>query len=119
MFWTNYVRLCNERGISPNKAARECGIKASGTVTGWKNGSLPRQNVLKKLADYFGCTVSDLLGNEKNPATQSDGTQSSDLGINFAVISEKDVRFLNWFRSLPQEKQKAILVSQDAPKDLL
>ena len=45
---------------------------------------------------------------EKNTATQSDGT-----------ISEKDRMFLSWFRSLSPEKQKAILISQDAPEGLI
>ena len=33
-------------------------------------------------------------------------------------LSERDIRLINWFRSLPPEKQKAILISQDAPEDL-
>ena len=35
------------------------------------------------------------------------------------AVSAKDKRLLEWFRSLPAEKQKAILISQDAPKDIL
>ena len=33
-------------------------------------------------------------------------------------ISEKDLKLLEWFRSLPPEKQRAILFSQDAPEGL-
>ena len=32
---------------------------------------------------------------------------------------EADMRLLKWFRSLPPEKQRAILIAQDAPEDLL
>lgn len=32
---------------------------------------------------------------------------------------ERDIRLLKWFRSLPEEKQKAILFSQDAPEGLV
>lgn len=50
----------------------------------------------------------------KKPATESDGQAGDDYSI-----SDKDRKFLNWFRSLPPKRQKAILISQDAPEDLL
>lgn len=111
MFWDNFVRLCNQAGKYPNTVAAEVGVKSTGTVTGWKNGANPRQTVLLKLADYFGVTVDYLLNAEKeNPTAQGDGVDT---------ITEKEVRMLKWFRSLPEEKRRAILISQDAPKDLL
>lgn len=33
--------------------------------------------------------------------------------------ADKDARLLMWFRSLPPEKQRAILFAQDAPEDLV
>lgn len=77
MFWINFLSLCAERGLSPNAVAAECGIKSSGTVTGWKNGSIPRQSVLLKIADYFDCTIGDLLGETKMPITKSDEHKSN------------------------------------------
>lgn len=115
MFWINYVNLCNQRGITPNEAAKACGIKSSGTVTGWKNGALPRDSVLIKLSQYFNVTVDELLSDKKIPATESDGLVQEPL----LKWADKDIRLLMWFRSLPPEKQKAILVSQDAPEEIL
>ena len=37
----------------------------------------------------------------------------------FKLISGKDKRLLEWFRSLPPEKQQAILIAQDGPIDAL
>lgn len=55
-------------------AASDVGVKSSGTVTGWKNGAIPRQGVLKRLADYFCVSVSDLIGEQKEkPASSGDG----------------------------------------------
>lgn len=34
-------------------------------------------------------------------------------------VSDYDKRVLSWFHSLPEEKRRAILIAQDAPKDLL
>ena len=67
MFWTRFIELCNETGKSPNAVATTCGVKSSGTVTGWSKGSIPRTPVLRKMANYFGVTVDYLLGNVSEP----------------------------------------------------
>lgn len=53
--------------------ASEVGVKSSGTVTGWKNGAMPRENILIKLAEYFGVPLSELTEdeNKKSPAPDS------------------------------------------------
>lgn len=65
MFWQNFLYQCNRIGKSPNAVAAEIGIKSSGSVTRWKNGSAPRDSVLIKLADYFGVSVEELT--QENP----------------------------------------------------
>lgn len=106
MFWENYVDLCSRKGLSPNAVAAELG-KSSGSVTAWKNGTVPRETTLKKIADYFDVSVDFLIGREKekSPAQTSEGQVS------------KDASLIKWFRSLPPEKQRAILIAQDGPID--
>ena len=72
MFWDNFLFYCNQKGVAPNVAAQSVGIKSSGTVTGWKNGAMPRPGVLSKLAQYFEISVSDLVSDEQKekPALQ-------------------------------------------------
>lgn len=60
MFWDNFVTLCNQKGKSPNGACAELGFSAN-TATKWKQGSIPRDTTLRKIADYFGVTVDELL----------------------------------------------------------
>lgn len=36
--------------------------------TSWKNGAFPRMSSRKKIADYFGITVEELMGIKKEPA---------------------------------------------------
>lgn len=69
LFYENYVNYCQKIGKSKTEVARQIG-KSSKSVTGWKNGAVPRNDTLKKLADYFGVTVDDLLGEKKEPAGQ-------------------------------------------------
>lgn len=68
-FFEQFVALCKSKGVSPNYAAREIGA-SSGSVTAWKQGTLPRSATLAKLADYFGVSTDQLLGNEKTPAKE-------------------------------------------------
>jgi transcriptional regulator with XRE-family HTH domain len=61
MFWKIFLSLCVNNNVSPNAVAKELGI-ASGSVTKWKNGSVPHNTTLLKIAEYFGVTVEYLLG---------------------------------------------------------
>lgn len=71
MFYDIYTKLCTSRGKSANAVAKELEI-ASGTVTEWKNGRVPRNSTLVKIADYFNVSVDFLLGT-KQPFTQPIG----------------------------------------------
>ena len=43
-------------------------VFSSSMPTSWKNGALPRMSSRKKIADYFGITVEELMGTKKEPA---------------------------------------------------
>ena len=66
MFWDIYTALCAKQGASPNAVAKSLSI-ASGTVTNWKNGAIPQNATLRKIADYFGVSTSYLLGIVDDP----------------------------------------------------
>ena len=57
-------RLCKEKKITIAKLERELGF-GNGTVRGWAT-SVPQSNKLKRVADYFGVTVDELLAEERN-----------------------------------------------------
>lgn len=59
MLFERISALCKERGISIAKLEQEAEL-GNATIRGWKNSS-PRVDSLKKVADYFGCTVDELL----------------------------------------------------------
>ena len=73
MFWDTYTALCAKQGASPNAVAKSLSI-ASGTVTNWKNGAIPQNATLRKIADYFGVSTSYLLGivDDPNPVALVD-----------------------------------------------
>lgn len=61
-FWSQLVKLCVQKGKSPNAVAKELSL-SSGSVTSWKKGRVPHHSTLLKIADYFGVSVDSLLGN--------------------------------------------------------
>lgn len=73
MFYDNFLKLCVAKKITPSKAAAEMGFSKT-AVTNWKNGAMPRDFALTKIADYFGVTVDYLLGKdqEKKPSETED-----------------------------------------------
>lgn len=65
VFFDIYCSLCMQIGKSPNTVAKELSI-SSGTVTGWKQGRIPQNASLQKIANYFGVSVEYLLGKDEN-----------------------------------------------------
>lgn len=74
-FYDNYIRLCAEKGISPSAAAIEIGIKKS-NVTYWKNNrNNPSDVTIAKVADYFGVSVQELKGDQKEKSPAPEGVE--------------------------------------------
>lgn len=63
---------------------------------------------INALAEALDVNPTDLLSDPENQKTPT-----------HIVVDERDQRLIEWFRSLPPEKQKAILLSQDAPEGLV
>lgn len=69
-FYYIFLKLCNSIGKSPSKVAVEIGSTRA-AVNRWKNGSIPSDTTLLKLADYFGVSIEYLKGETENPSTES------------------------------------------------
>ena len=65
-FYNNFISQCNIKDVSPSKAAQDVGLSRA-APTGWKNGAMPRDSQIHRLAEYFGCTVQDLTGKKEKP----------------------------------------------------
>lgn len=73
VFFDNFLRLCNNFNCVPTKVASEIGLTGS-VVYRWGKGALPHKSTLIKLADYFGCSISELTGEveqKEKPAPES------------------------------------------------
>lgn len=71
MFWNTFYELCRKNNTYPLTVVKETGI-ATGSITKWKNGTVPSGATLQKIADYFGVPVSSLFDDSDTPATPAE-----------------------------------------------
>lgn len=105
----NKIRMYRKRlGMTQTELGEKLGVKVN-AVSKWECGrveDIPTSKI-KALANLFEVPPSYLIDDEENTQpTETDG------------LTEKDARLVEWFRSLPEEKQKAILSLGGAPEDL-
>ena len=71
MFWKNLYQLCQEQNTTPTRVVKDLGISV-GSITKWKNGSIPSKATLKKISNYFSVSVEYFFiehKKEKTPVT--------------------------------------------------
>lgn len=73
MFYDSFISICEDRGISPTKVLVELDI-SKGSLSRWRDGGNPTNETKKKIADYFGVSVKDLMSGEaqEQPAINND-----------------------------------------------
>ena len=113
MFYDRFNQLCDEKGVSCNRAALEIGL-SNATPTKWKKtGATPSGDTLDKIAAYFGVSVDHLLGKENQKAPAEAGKRSvSDDDIKFALwgdckdISDEDLADVRRYAAFVRERKK-------------
>lgn len=105
MFFDNFVRLCEQKGVKPSRALTEAGVPKSAysywrTEAGAGNDAKPTNQNAVKLAQYFDVTVDYLLtGNQKeNPPQQP----QSEVDAAVDRIRRK-------LESMPKEQREALM----------
>lgn len=96
LFVQNIKEYCRARGVKPTVACRESGVGAS-FINDIERGKTPSVAKVQMLAQYLGCTVSDLLGEEGN--AKAAAPEGSGLSEEFARI----------FGNLTPENQNKII----------
>lgn len=60
--YQKYAELRDKAGVTDYEVAKNTGVSTA-TLTNWKYGRYtPKADKLKKIADYFGVSVEELLG---------------------------------------------------------
>ncbi|MGI5935221.1 MAG: helix-turn-helix domain-containing protein [Oscillospiraceae bacterium] len=96
MFYDNYKKLCEQAGKSESRVLRDLNLSHS-LLQRWKNGGQPTNPTKKKLAEYFGITIDELMSPTKKPDTISD-----------VELSEIELEIIKAFRKLPLDKRRFV-----------
>lgn len=109
MFYLTFIELCSKMKKSPSAVAEEMGFKRS-VVTRWRNGTIPRDANLQRVADYFNVPVESLTEKQKEKAP---GQMTEDLSADeLEIVSilrkmspEQRARELAYLRQIPGDAQ--------------
>lgn len=91
--------LCKSKGVSGSRMCLDLGLSKS-TLSDLKNGRTKgfSVNTAQKIAGYFGLTVDELYGEEKEkPTVQDDG------------LTENQRKLMEFAKSVPDDKADMIL----------
>ena len=97
-FYENFVDLCNSIHKSPTATVIAMGFNRS-TLTQWKRGATPSDATVRRIADYFGVSVADLLADKTADRKTAAETNIGGLEAEFARL----------FASLTPEQQNEII----------
>jgi transcriptional regulator with XRE-family HTH domain len=86
VFFDNFVKLCEEKGVKPSRALTDAGVPKSAysywrTEAGAGNDAKPTNQNAVKLAQYFNVSVDYLLTGEQkeNPPQQPQSEVDADI----------------------------------------
>lgn len=116
MFYDRYCGLCQNKGVSPSRAAIEMGI-SKGTVSVWKNkGTYPQAAQLNKIADYFGVSTDYLLGKEEGHEPAVTVYDEDDHVVH---LDEETLELIDSLRSRPEMKMMFSVTKKATREDIL
>lgn len=94
IFVENVKEYCELKGVKPTVACRESGVGTS-FLPDIRRGQTPSVGKVQMLAQYLGCTVSDLLGETSGQAAPALDPLTAEAARIFAAL-------------LPENRGKAI-----------
>lgn len=98
-FFEKYDSLCKSRDETPNSVAKIIGA-SSGSVTAWKNGTVPRPATIVKIAEYFSVSVDFFLDSDKSAKNTPSEPE---------LLTEGEKKLIELFRMIPADRQELVL----------
>lgn len=115
MFYERLDAICARKGITVSSLVKALGLSTS-KVTAWKNGSVPKGEILVKIADYFDLPLDYILcRTDTITETNSHNTISGNnniIGNGNSIgekLSEQEAALINIFKKLDVVKQAQLL----------
>ena len=104
MFWDNFKKECDDRGLKPTPVLKECGI-STGSIGRWQAGSSPNADAIIAIAKYLNCSTDSLLmGNELNNNA-------------LVCVDKRECELVLMFREIPEQMREFVCDSVKAAYD--
>ena len=98
MFIERLLELMNERNVSIRQLSSDVGFGVN-QIKYWKtHGTLPKADIVEKIAEYFGVSVDYLLGKEEEKTPEE------------PKLSEGEAMLLEAIRDVPEDQRPALLM---------
>ena len=102
LFVQNIKERCRAKGVKPTVACRESGVGSS-FINDLERGKTPSVSKVQLLAQYLGCTVSDLLGEREAPP---DPVRQEFMRLLDSMTAEQRNELFAFMLRLRQEREK-------------
>lgn len=106
-FYSKYIELCTKNGKSASGAATEMGFSKA-TASGWKNGKLPQDSTIQKIANYFDVPFS-YFAEEKAQAETPAPVKVLEILFKEATAEEQTEMLVRMIAQLPEDKQADLI----------
>lgn len=103
-FYDRLQICCEQSNTTVTALLKTIGLSTS-KGTAWKNGSMPKSDVLYKIAAVLHTTPAYLMGETDDPSPE---TKKEPTGIADG-LTEEDRELIEAFRAASPEKRQAIL----------
>lgn len=105
MFFDNFVKLCEQKGVKPSRALTDAGVPKSAysywkTEAGAGNDAKPTNQNAVKLAQYFNVSVDYLLTGEQKEKPPQQPQSEVDAAVE---------RIRRKLESMPKEQREALM----------
>ena len=108
-----FAKLMEEKGVTHYQVAKGAGV-AQSSLSDWKNGkSCPRNPTQKKIADYFGVSVSYLKGE-----TDDRGQKETPAPVSGSGLSEDAIKIGKAFDAAAPELRKLVEAALSGPQTI-
>lgn len=101
MFYDLFCDLCDQKGVSPTRAALDMGMSKATPTTWKKKGTTPQAAQLQKIADYFSVSVDYLLSGSSTVLQES-------AQVSPDILDEIDIAFYGDYKALDDEQKEVL-----------
>lgn len=95
-FYENLQRICSNKNTTPTAVLRDLGVSTS-KITRWKNGALPKADMITRLAKALECQSMDFFMDENDlkPITE---------------LNDDELFFIRFYRDLQTPDKHRLMV---------